>query len=567
MDIIAASQDMLELSRPLRDWLASGGIVIIPGLPVLEATMSVPASAILGKAVPGKAPVIKLFGRPNGRTLLASGAQPLIYEQRVGLGTVIHLAFNPSDPALMNKPGYDDLWREILQSACSGRSANSSNEYAAAWIEESSRQGMDIKPPKVPLVAGFLGGYILLVVPVNYFVLRGLRRKDLAWITIPVLVIIFSFAAYVAGSMSRGHKLIVKSSQVFEMPAGSVVARYHGNLSLFSPNRTRHTIQFPDPSALVSDTGYGGSAGAFPILQSVRTKKNLLLPDTDLFMWAVRTLAYQGIRRMPGTVSADLITDGTRIKGTITNNLTFPLKDCVLYGDRFEKEIAELPSGAKVSIDEPFRSVAKSVPQAPSDKYLQSFPLRTKFADVNPNRLTLSGRPEWADAPVPAEGTNVDMPLDMAFIHIYPRWVNGADGKVTGSVAGLAVDCFSTYASSLKSKTKGTRDVRLDRPVWVPPNANCSMQYQLPPFAELMGLSLYLGLSEPAVVYAQVYDHASGKWVDIGGVRSGSGKLPIPTPGRIIGRGGIVQIRLKRPHDEPSPVNVDARLEFQGRVK
>ena len=567
MDIIAASQDMLELSRPLRDWLGSGGIVIIPGLPVLEATMSVPASAFLGKAVPGNVPVVKLFGRPNGRTLLASGNLPLIYEQRVGLGTVIHLAFNPSDPALMNKPGYDDLWRQILQSACSGRSANSSRQFADAWIEESSRQGMDIKPPKVPLVAGFLGGYILLVVPVNYFVLRGLRRKDLAWITIPVLVIIFSFAAYFAGSMSRGHKLIVKSSQVFEMPAGSVVARYHGDLSLFSPNRTRHTIQFPDPSALVSDTGYGGSAGAFPILQSVRTKKNLLLPDTDLFMWAVRTLAYQGIRRMPGTVSADLITDGTRIKGTITNNLTFPLKDCVLYGDRFEKEIAELPSGAKVSIDEPFRSVAKSVPQAPSDRYLRSFPRTTKFADVNPNRLTLSGRPEWANASGPAEGTNVDMPLDMAFIHIYPRWVNGADGKVTGSVAGTPYDRISHYASISRGGVKGTREVHLETTVSLAQNGSCDMQYQLPPIVELTGLSLYLGLSEPAVVYAQVYDHASGKWVDIGSVRSGSGKLPIPTPGRIIGRGGVVEVRLKRPHDRTWFVTVDARLAFQGRVK
>ena len=567
-DIIAVSQDALDGSKPLRYWLASGGIVIVPGLPLLEAPAYVPASAILQTAKSGKVPIIKLTGRPNGQTLLAHGAMPLVYEQRVGLGKVIYLAFNPSDRALLKQPAYDILWRQILQSACSGRAARHvDGPWDATWLERMSRQGMKVDPPKVHMIASFLGAYILLLIPVNYFVLRRLRRKELAWITIPALVIIFSLFAYAAGSVSREKKLIAGYAQVFETAAGSGAAEYHGNLSLMSPNRSRHTIEFPDPSALVSDTGFGGSAGAFPILQSVRPKQSVILPDTHLFMWSVRTLAFQGIRPMPGIVSADLTTDGARVKGTISSSLSFPLKDCILYGDRFEKEIGELLPGAIIRIDEPYKLVFKGVRNRPYDQHIRHFPWNTRLTELNPERLTLSGTPESKDGRIPIEGAKVDLSFDISYVHIYPRWVNGPDGKVTGSVAGVTSDHDSYYGSTVINGSKAIHDGRLEATIQLFRNTDCVMQYRLPPFAALAGLSLYLGLDHPAPIQAQAFDNQAQKWVELGSL-SKSGRLPIPNPRRVIGRGGVVEIRLKSTDTQTSTsVNVNARLEFQGRVK
>lgn len=569
-DIIVVSQDDLYGSRPLRGWLVSGGIVIVPGIPVVEAPTSVPASAILGKAAPGLVPVIKLTGRPNGRTLVASGSMPLIYEQRVGLGKVIYLAFNPSDRALLRQPAYDNLWRQILLSACSGRTpvANGGSWFANTWLQDLSRQGMVARPPKVYMVAAFLGAYILLLVPINYFILRRLRRKELAWATIPALVIIFSLAAYVAGSVSREKKLMAASSQVYEMIAGSGAARYHGNLSLFSPNRSRHTIEFPDPSALVSDTGFGGSAGSFPILQSLRARENLVLPNADLFMWSVRTLEFDGIRPVTGTVSANLTTDGTRVKGTISSSLPFPLKDCILYGDRFHKEIGDLLPGAVLSVDEPFKLVTKGARWKPlARRYASSFAWRIRFMESSPDRLTLSGRAGWTDGQVYIEGAKVDVPFDMAYIHIYPRWVNGPDGKVTGSIAGATSDHSSYYGSPTGDTEKEPRSVRLETTFGLGRDSTCYAQYRLPPLIALYGLSLVVGLDKPVAVSAQVYDNLAEKWVNIGSGNATSVRYAVPNPKRMVGLGGIVQIKLKRAHDNGSPVQVNARLAFQGKVQ
>jgi len=515
--------------------------------------------------------IIKLNGRPNGRTLLAHGSTPLVYEQRVGLGKIIYLAFNPSDRALLGQPGYESLWRQILLSACSGRPATyADSPLNSSNIEELSREGMTANPPKTPMVAAFLGSYILLLVPINYFVLRRLRRKELAWITIPALVVVFSLAAYAAGSASREKKLVARSAQVIEMVAGSEVAAYHGDLSLLPPNRGRQTIRFPDPSALVSDTGFGGSAGVFPALESVQTRENVVLPDADLFMWSVRTLGFQGIRPAPGKISADLTTDGTRVRGTISSKLPFPLKDCILYGDRFHKVIGDMAPGAVVRIDEPRKSITKAARREPiNKKQATNFAWRIVCSEPIPDSLTLSGIPEWAEAQTPVPGAKVNPPSDMAFIRIHPKWVNGPDGKVTASIAGTTSDRSSYYGSAAGGTDKGPRTIRLDTKISLDENTDCVMQYQLPSLAAPPFLSLYLELGRPASIRAQVYDNLSEKWVDIGSANTQSPRFAIPNPQRVIGLGGVVQVKIGCLDERgmSKPLDVYPRLAFQGQLK
>ena len=41
--------------------------------------------------------------------------------------------------------------------------------------------------PSIYVLLGLIGGYVLLVGPVNYLALRRLRRPGLTWLTVPVL--------------------------------------------------------------------------------------------------------------------------------------------------------------------------------------------------------------------------------------------------------------------------------------------------------------------------------------------------------------------------------------------
>ena len=51
-----------------------------------------------------------------------------------------------------------------------------------------------------------LGAYILLIGPINYLVLKRLDRREWAWVTMPVLIVVFAVGAYGFGSLLRGQR-------------------------------------------------------------------------------------------------------------------------------------------------------------------------------------------------------------------------------------------------------------------------------------------------------------------------------------------------------------------------
>src|SRR5205085_10152639 len=62
--------------------------------------------------------------------------------------------------------------------------------------------GLDL--PSLQLTAVLVLLYVVIVGPVNYFALRALHRRALAWITIPVIAIVAAGGAYGAGVLTKG---------------------------------------------------------------------------------------------------------------------------------------------------------------------------------------------------------------------------------------------------------------------------------------------------------------------------------------------------------------------------
>jgi hypothetical protein len=57
--------------------------------------------------------------------------------------------------------------------------------------------------PSVPLTALFVLIYAVLIFPGNYFVLRAIGRLHLAWVTLPVMALVFMSGVYVTGLNSK----------------------------------------------------------------------------------------------------------------------------------------------------------------------------------------------------------------------------------------------------------------------------------------------------------------------------------------------------------------------------
>ena len=69
-------------------------------------------------------------------------------------------------------------------------------------------------------------GYILLIGPISYFVLRRVDRRELAWVTAPILIVTFSACSYGIGRTLKGSDVVLNQVAVVRTsPTGAALAR------------------------------------------------------------------------------------------------------------------------------------------------------------------------------------------------------------------------------------------------------------------------------------------------------------------------------------------------------
>jgi len=104
--------------------------------------------------------------------------------------------------------------------------------------------------PSLKLITMFLAFYILLVGPVNYFALLKMRRRELLWITIPVLVTVFVIISYSWAANAKGRRLVLTRVNIVDAWTEHGVALENSWFSLFSPSSTRYEIELEENDLL-----------------------------------------------------------------------------------------------------------------------------------------------------------------------------------------------------------------------------------------------------------------------------------------------------------------------------
>ena len=105
----------------------------------------------------------------------------------------------------------------------------------------------------LPPIGGLLillAGYILLVGPINYFVLRRIDRREWAWVTMPLLVVGFAAAAYLYGNTLRGGQVIINSVAIVRGAPDTTEASARAYVGVFSPTRATYQLEIPGGALL-----------------------------------------------------------------------------------------------------------------------------------------------------------------------------------------------------------------------------------------------------------------------------------------------------------------------------
>jgi hypothetical protein len=332
----------------LRRWIAAGGrLVIVAGTAGIGTLSGFPddilpyrptatidldpanLTSLLGQLPAGATDLPAMAGAlSRGRALATSGDRVVAAELTYGSGRVTVLGFDPTTPWLAESNGVDALWSSALP-VRSGDGTSLSDD--SQLVQAVYQLPLLALPPTSGLLI-IIAAYIIVIGPINYLILKRLDRRELAWITMPVLVLAFAGASFGYGAFLRGTDVVVNEVAIVRGAPDATEATAQVYFGVFSPTRSTYQVNVPQGALLASPINgdpFGLGTGALDLVQGTGPER----PSS------VRNLAVgTGSLRI---VRAELPVTGPRMRADLK------LQDTILTGT-FENASDELLEGVAV---------------------------------------------------------------------------------------------------------------------------------------------------------------------------------------------------------------------------
>ncbi len=351
----------------LRGWVAGGGRMIIAGgtagpaslsafpddiLPYRPSTTTdVAASSLeslLGRVPDGATDLPALSGELTaGRALASVGDRAVAAERAYGAGSVTIIGFDPTAEWLAGTSQAEGLWRRLIPSRTPGAALGGDDSQ----IVQAASQLPTLALPPIEGLIALLGGYILLIGPINYLILRHFDKREWAWVTMPALIVAFAVGAYGFGSLLRGSDVIINEVAIVRGAPGATEGIAQAYYGIFSPTRRTYQIRVPGGALLstpVSGDFGGAQAGGtgLDVLQGDPSR----IRDLGVGFGSLRTIKAESAVDVP-LIRTDLRLEDGRLKGTITNaSEETVLEPAIVLGGSVAR-LDDLAPGASVPVD------------------------------------------------------------------------------------------------------------------------------------------------------------------------------------------------------------------------
>ena len=364
---IDSSELTKEQLDAMRGWIAGGGRLVIVGgtggpstlgsfpddlLPYRpSATVDIPAAsltAFLGAAPSDAKDVPALAGTlAGGRSLAVVGDRVVAGERPYGSGATTLIGFDPSVEWIAGGSVADTFWRRLLPQRINAGLALTDDSQLVNAVGQLPSLAL---PPIGGLFA-LLAAYILLVGPINYFVLRRLGHREWAWATIPAFIVLFAVGAYAFGASLRGSEVIVNEIALVRGAPGATDGTAAVYVGIFSPSRGTYQVRVPGGALLSPPVngdmfGTDTSGSTLDVLQGDPAR----VRDLVVGFGSLRTVRAETAMAVP-LIQADLRLEGGRLKGTVKNESQTTLERPAVVLGTTVAILKDLAPGEEATVD------------------------------------------------------------------------------------------------------------------------------------------------------------------------------------------------------------------------
>ncbi|HTP02673.1 MAG TPA: hypothetical protein VMJ64_14955 [Anaerolineales bacterium] len=561
----------------MKSWVASGGKLVVIGgpqwqaaaaglrdlLPVdIRSTHTVANLSALqdyfrqSNAPDGPAIVSVATPRIGATTLVEADGLPLVVRKLLGFGEVLYISADPSLQPLSRWDGMKELYSGLL-----GTKPARPEWMKTPWDPSSANQALsalrELGLPSTLYVCGWMGLYIAIIGPLNFIILRRRKKGELAWITIPALVVLFSLLAYLYGNVFRGSRPILNRIAVVQAWDGSDQAQVHGLVGVYSPGRAKYSLEADDPFILYP---FDNAASA-----SIQSGGTTAVSDLPVEIGGMKAVAVDGsLQALPIRHDLVLTVDKTTaiLRGRITNASPYTLRGAMLVTAGDWKSLGDLPPSGYIRVNVSLAS-SSSGPQFYAQEpmnILNYFPYNGVSDQDMARKLAmlqalLSQRYRgnwgiflmgWLDnqmLPVRVQGRQfgaIDTALYVDLLDPSVQYKSGAVGITPGLMAWEAsADGSGPFSPNYYGQGSGGSYVLRFHPA-IPIT-----------YKSVARLDLDLDVNAGALpsqvsnqVAAWLWDYEDGQWFKVDNLTWG-GLNDIPAPSRYVGPGGEVRLRIE----------------------
>lgn len=372
----------------MRSWVEGGGQLVATGGPGWQKTTAaleeiLPVSATGSESFADLPALAQAIGLPfrdpgpylvttsslvSGELILHQDGLPLLSRRPLGRGNVFFLSMDPKLAPLLDWDGSERLWAEVAGQVGSlplwGRGIQ--NGYAA-YTAVTSLPSLAL--PSVWQLVLFSFAYVLFIGPVNYWFLKRRRKSELAWATIPILVVAFSSIAYFTGFRLKGNDTILNQMSINFGRIGSDEMRVQTLLGLYSPKRGSYDLIFPaNAMARPFERDFGGMSGGGNI-EAISRSQALAIKGIRVDVSGTETFVahgYQPILPLSGEAILKLNGNDVTLDVFVNNDSQFVLQNAAILIGSDLIPLGDLAPGESRRDSQIIQGIASTAGTAPA---------------------------------------------------------------------------------------------------------------------------------------------------------------------------------------------------------
>ena len=287
--------------------------------------------------------------------------KPLVYSIEKGRGEILITTFDLGLEPLISSKDASKFLSLILTDAANGIFDKNMNGgymgqgyYRARELMQSIPINEIVGTKSLIVVFGL---YALIIGVVLYIVLKKLNKRDLTWIAIPAISIVFALVIYFMGSSTRVNDVILNQNNIVSVDKdGKGLAK--GYIGIGTKYKEDVIIEKPEDvtmNYITQDTHYYGNPEE-EIKDRLRVKttykgNNSYFTFADSDALDMKTFEVIGKEQVIPKIDSNFNLSDGNLNGVVKNNLDKNINKLILVAGQNVWDIGELPKGEEKAIE------------------------------------------------------------------------------------------------------------------------------------------------------------------------------------------------------------------------